>query len=470
MSFLGGLFGGDSGAGYQAEGVAGLPGAQTLATPEQLAQAAQQSQSSLGAQSEFVNALRNQGGIQNQSAAFNSLVGLQGQQQWLANQLQDESLGGGPNPAAAQLAQNTGQNVQQQAALMNSMRGGGGNVGLMAGQAAQQGGAIQQQAAGQAAIMRANQQLAAQQQMAMQQQAMGNTIGNQGNLATQQVGQFNNALGTQNQMAQNRENMLLGSAQAQNAQNVALRSNMNSANAGIAGQNAGFQAGLVNNGISGLAGIFGKSGSGGGGGGSGGGSSTNSMPDTGTGSGRDSSNTPMAHGGVVGYAGGGAVPSSILGQYSQGFEGTRGINPNEGLQNVQLNMPQPTNSGGGGGGLGGLIGGGIGAIGGLLGSIGGKKGTDQGSLGTNPDANSTTSDSGSGMGTSVGGGGYGGTNESKGGKIKGKAKVKGDSEKNDTVPAKLSPGEIVIPRSHVNDPKKIAEFLNHLTGFHLRAV
>ena len=39
-----------------------------------------------------------------------------------------------------------------------------------------------------------------------------------------------------------------------------------------------------------------------------------------------------------------------------------------------------------------------------------------------------------------------------GGKVPGKASVFGDSIKNDTVPALLSPGEVVIPRSIMNDP------------------
>lgn len=46
-----------------------------------------------------------------------------------------------------------------------------------------------------------------------------------------------------------------------------------------------------------------------------------------------------------------------------------------------------------------------------------------------------------------------------GGKIEGKAPVAGDSPKNDTVPAMLSPGEIVIPRSVANDPKKALAFI-----------
>lgn len=46
-----------------------------------------------------------------------------------------------------------------------------------------------------------------------------------------------------------------------------------------------------------------------------------------------------------------------------------------------------------------------------------------------------------------------------GGHVPGKAKVAGDSEMNDTVDAKLSPGEIVIPRSIANDPNAAREFV-----------
>lgn len=42
--------------------------------------------------------------------------------------------------------------------------------------------------------------------------------------------------------------------------------------------------------------------------------------------------------------------------------------------------------------------------------------------------------------------------------VQGHAQVHGDSPKNDTVPAMLSPGEIVIPRSHSHDPELAAEF------------
>lgn len=48
-----------------------------------------------------------------------------------------------------------------------------------------------------------------------------------------------------------------------------------------------------------------------------------------------------------------------------------------------------------------------------------------------------------------------------GGHISGKAKVEGDSEENDTVPAMLSPGELVIPRSVPKDGAHMEEFAKH---------
>lgn len=57
---------------------------------------------------------------------------------------------------------------------------------------------------------------------------------------------------------------------------------------------------------------------------------------------------------------------------------------------------------------------------------------------------------------------------SKGGKIPGKAPVKGNSPNNDTVPAMLSPGEIVVPRSHSSDPEKAAAFARAVAMRHGR--
>jgi hypothetical protein len=49
-----------------------------------------------------------------------------------------------------------------------------------------------------------------------------------------------------------------------------------------------------------------------------------------------------------------------------------------------------------------------------------------------------------------------------GGKVPGQPEVPGDSPKNDTVPAMLSPGEVVIPRSKVNDEEEFDKFMKEV--------
>ncbi len=49
-----------------------------------------------------------------------------------------------------------------------------------------------------------------------------------------------------------------------------------------------------------------------------------------------------------------------------------------------------------------------------------------------------------------------------GGPVPGQAKVEGNSLKNDVVDAKLSPGEVVLPRTVAHDPEKAAQFVKHL--------
>lgn len=51
---------------------------------------------------------------------------------------------------------------------------------------------------------------------------------------------------------------------------------------------------------------------------------------------------------------------------------------------------------------------------------------------------------------------------SDGGKVPGRPEVFGDDQKNDTVRAMLSPGEIVIPRSHSGSPEAAADFVRAL--------
>ncbi len=81
----------------------------------------------------------------------------------IANQYANQANGNGPNVAKNVLNQATGANVDTQAALMSGQRGAGANPALIAREAAQQGAKIQQQAAGQAATMQAQQQIAAEQ-------------------------------------------------------------------------------------------------------------------------------------------------------------------------------------------------------------------------------------------------------------------------------------------------------------------
>lgn len=138
-------------------------------------------QSGLDQQQAFISALHAQNGIQNQTNAYNQLQGL-------AN-------GTGPNPALAQLNQQTANNAAQQAALQAGQRGAGANVGLLARNIANQGANLQQQNVGQAATLQAQQQ--------------ANAINQMGGLATQQVGQQQQALQGYNQAAQGQQGNLL---------------------------------------------------------------------------------------------------------------------------------------------------------------------------------------------------------------------------------------------------------------------
>jgi len=183
-----------------------------------------QSQNAIAQQQAFTNAVASQNGLGNQSSVFN-------QQQGLANQLGAMAQGAGPDPAAAALANATGANIANQAALMGSQRGAQANPALLARMAAMQGSNIQQNSAGQAALMKQQQQLNAINVLQQQQGMMGN-------LSTQQVGQQAGALQNLNAVNQSQQQQQLAAIQNQNANRVAMQSNINNANAGIAGKNA----------------------------------------------------------------------------------------------------------------------------------------------------------------------------------------------------------------------------------------
>jgi hypothetical protein len=164
-------------------------------------------------------------------------------QNTLTQQLQNEALGKGPNPAQTALNQNTGQNIAQQAALAASTRGAGANAGLVAQNAGQQGGALQQQAVGQEATNAAQQQLNAQNQLQ--------------NLAATQVGQGTNAVQAGNVAQQGEQNILQGANTAANQQSVSQQENINTTNAQTAAANASNNGGLFG-GIGNAIGSIGK--------------------------------------------------------------------------------------------------------------------------------------------------------------------------------------------------------------------
>lgn len=188
-------------------------------TQEQVDQSYTGSQNALKQQQDLLGALQGQGGLQNQSNVYNQMQGV-------AN-------GTGPNPAQAQLAQATGQNVANTAALMAGQRGASSNAGMIARQAGQTGANIQQQAAGQGATLQAQQSLNALGQMG----GMANTM------AGQQIGQTQAV--TQANQAQN-QNMMNAMA-GKNAAAVSSQASVNAGNSAMNLQQQQQQANLAGN-------------------------------------------------------------------------------------------------------------------------------------------------------------------------------------------------------------------------------
>lgn len=340
---------------------------------DQIGQAYQHAQGGLDSQRSLLAALQAQNGIGNQNQFLQ-------QQQALANMLQMQSMGQGPNPAQDQLAQATQANTANQAALMAGQRGASANSGLIARQAAMQGASNQQQMAGQAATLGAQQQIAAQQQLGQQQGAMQGVAG-------QQVGNLMGANTGYNQLAQNQQQMLLNANSAYNNASVGMQSNLN---------NVGAQTSIANqqNNKGVLGGIM---------------------------SGVGSIASFMNQGGMVpqGYASGGQVdgPQSSLGQFlsmgQQTSASLAGTPVHDAGFSVSPGAPQEDYA----------------------------KDYQQGAKA------GKTSD---GMMSKAGGSSFISGLFSSGGHVPGKAAAVGDSPANDTVPAMLSPGEVVIPRSIMN--------------------
>lgn len=413
MGFVGDLLGGDSGMGFQAKK---SPLVDDYVNTGQINTALDRSNGALGQQQDFITALQAQNGLANQSNVFS-------QQQALAGQIQDIANGNGPNPALAQLNQATGQNIAAQNALMAGQRGAGANVGLLARQSAQQGAGIQQAAVGQSAVLQAQQQLAGIQALQQQQGMLSNTASNQVSNLSGATNAYTGA--TQNQLG----TLYNAVAQQNNAQNANIQS-QNSANAAINSVTAKSQSDL-------FGGILGGAGA-----------------------------ALAAHGGEIrrGYDGGGNVvaptappapisqagsrsgPQSKVGQYLKagGFMSSQpGTDPayqgysqfgqalGSGVKNLFSSQPVSTDPM----------------------QQGDQSYGDMVSAMDQAGGASTSSGGGTALGDMVAAmpmeakGGMIGSQLKAGGKVPGKAKISGDSLKNDNVPALLSAGEIVLPRS-----------------------
>lgn len=376
------------------------------------------SQNQAQQQQAFLNAIGNQG-LNNQKSVF-------GQQQGLADQLQAVANGNGPNTAGAMLQQSTNQNIAQAAGTVANTKGI--NPALAARLAGQQAGQMQQTSANQAAMLKAQQQLGAMSQLGQQQNSMANLAGNQ---VGQQMGMTNSLGQGYNQAAQGNQGQLMG-----------MQANVNQANAGIQAQTASAQGKAVND-------LFGGAMSGAG-------------------------SAMMAHGGQAGIAQGGQAGIAQGGQTPE--FASMGLNPGEvgdshgpksnvgkmlsGMGRSQGNSTGPNQDG--------LYEGTKDFTSGLIKAFGG------GSHSTSENTAALTAAANQPMKTNqadgdmpVGGvmmAAYGGKapkNMKGGGPVPGKAKFKGDTLKNDTVPAMLSPGEMVVPRTiaQSGDPDKAKAFI-----------
>lgn len=341
---------------------------------------------------------RNQAALAQQQrlvGLLNSQGGIDNQSQ-VYNQLQGVANGTGPNPAQAMLSQATGANVANQAALMAGQRGAGANVGLMARQAGMQGGNLQQQAVGQGATMQANQSL--------------NAINSAGGIANNQVANQIGATNAYTGAQQAEQANLLNALGQYNQANISNQGNVNQANAALTGTSMQGQQALVG-------GLFNAAAAG---------------------------TKGAAHGGIIPMAGGGPIgPQSSFGQYLAGVSAPAPLQPE--------NIAYPTGPNPGAEKL-------KSAISGLRNPI---KGAAQGEAsggGTGIDDQATSAFAAQGglVDVVLSPGEKiikpQDVKEAAGGKVKartvpGKAEVKGDSLKNDKVPAKLPPGSVVVPRT-----------------------
>lgn len=407
MGALPNMFSSTSGQNWTASGAPGQN--QMQQAYDSVLQGLGNSQNSVNEQQSFLNKAVGQNGFANQSDVLSRQNNLVSQQQGLADQLQGVANGTGPNPAQAMLQQATNQNMKQAAGLVAGTKGI--NPALAARLAGQQAGQMNQNSAGQAAQMGAQQQLAGLSALGQQQQAMGSTVNSMGNLANTQVAQqlqgdqgLQNATSGYNQAAQGLQGQLLG-----------MQANVNSANGAIQGQTAQAQGKAVND-------LFGGAMSGAG-------------------------SAMMAHGGQVRMASGGETPDmSSLGMKPGGPQSSIG----------RMLSGAGSFMGGSAQDQGSVYKGTQNFVSGLANAFSSQPTIDVSGAPQSDKSNVSAND----MVMAA----YGGKipkNMKGGGHVPGKAKFKGDTLKNDTVPAMLSPGEMVVPRTiaQSGDPEKAKAFI-----------
>jgi len=328
-------------------------------------------QNSLAQQQALLAALQSQGGFGLQNQAAQGYANL--------------AAGRGPNPAQAQLAQNTAANVAQTGALMAGQRGAAQNVGLIARNVGQQGAATQQQAVGQAATLQAQQQL----------QGLQGLAGQANTMANQQIGQTNAI--TQAQQAQQAN--LMNAINAYNNARVGMQGNVNAGNVSLANtQMQGSQGALGN------------------------------LMNSG---GAMMSMIPMAEGGDTSEAPTG--PQSEFGQFISGVA-SGGNTPAVDINSVSDSAAAAWAAGPKGGG--------------------GKPSAPSMSRGGNVDVMLSPGEKVV-YPNQVNQAASGGKVPMK--TVPGKAAVKGDSLKNDKVPASVPAGTIIVPRSKAKSPASFVQ-------------
>jgi hypothetical protein len=425
----------------------------------------------------------------NQNIDFGGANNSLEQQQKMIDSISAQARGEGPNPALDQLRMTTDANIRSQAGALASSRGL--NPALAARQASMAGANMNQEAAGQAAIQSAQQQLGAQ-------QLAGNLLGQRAGLQSQMSGMnaqqqqaYANLLAQAlaNQRSQGMQQQGLAAGQQgsyqdrlQNAWNA-----MNNINAGVAAQNANtsgqYGQGIMGGLSSGLAAMG------------------------------------LAEGGEVPYPEGHKKTDIVMAEFDKGklksSSGKKVTNPKQAIAIALSEQRKFEKMSKGGvshetlddfalevakrgakmasGGIAQyqafqsgdplsaeissadlnkgsqMMGAGMEKAGEGLGSFLKDKFASAAPIGGSPGlmglqgGNSKFSIMGAPEGAGMFGASLGAVPPmSSGGKVSGRAEIKGDSEKNDKVPVLLSPGEVVIPRSAVQDPEEAHAFLDKI--------